>query len=396
MEQAGPTDRRRQRPVTFRRRRRHAYLLYAGGIPKGSATKISRLNDDGTKVVDGPHWIEYGGEKRAPEGPHLVKKDGWYYHTMAASGGIYDGHHQLIARSRNVLGPYEPSPHNPFIAQMDPANPIQHHGHAKLVQTQHGEWWAFYLCQRRLDGFSTLGRETGLDRVDWGDDGWPVLNGGKGPSNANRSPNLPATPVENQRSDDFSAAKPGSSGSGHATRTRRSIVLPSAPASCACAAARHRLTPGAVATSSCNARSATATRQPHDLEFRPRPGDEAGLVCYYDGKSHVTLGVANQNGVRLRVRACRKGENTMVADVPLDAQDGTVELRVDVDHLHRVFSCRTTDGEWRQIAAIPDTTFLSDEGTPLWGFTGTMVGVYATRPEGSSPFAADFDFFHLK
>ena len=40
-----------------------------------------------------------------------------------------------------------------------------------------------------------------------------------------------------------------------------------------------------------------------------------------------------------------------------------------------------------------NATLLSDEGTPLWGFTGTMVGVFATRPDGSVPFVADFDFF---
>jgi hypothetical protein len=40
-------------------------------------------------VVEGPFWNDYGGEKRAPEGSHLLKRGGYDNHTMAASGGLY-------------------------------------------------------------------------------------------------------------------------------------------------------------------------------------------------------------------------------------------------------------------------------------------------------------------
>jgi xylan 1,4-beta-xylosidase len=313
---------------------------------------------------------------------------------MAASGGIYNGHHQLIARSRNVYGPYEASPFNPFIAQMDPANPIQHHGHAKLVQTQHGEWWALYLCQRRLDGFSTLGRETGLDRVDWREDGWPVINDGKGPSNTNPSPRLPASPQENPRSDDFSAAILGTQWqwtrnpdpAAHSLterpgflRLRGSTIPVDAPH------ARHILVQREVSH-----RYSAATR----LEFTPRSGDQAGLICYYDSKSHIMFGLTHENGPCLQLRECRKGVGKHLAAVPLPADTRAIELRVQVDGLKRAFSYRAGNGDWQPAAEIPDATFLSDEGTPLWGFTGSMVGVFATRPDAAEPFAADFDFFH--
>ena len=122
---------------------------------------------------------------------------------MAAGSGVYEGHHQLIARSRHLFGPYEPSPHNPFIAQFDKASKFYHHGHAKLVQTQCGDWWAVYLVRRQFGGFSPLGRETGLDRVDWLEDGWPVLNGGKGPSETNTAPDLKLAPQPASLRDDF-------------------------------------------------------------------------------------------------------------------------------------------------------------------------------------------------
>ncbi len=370
------------------------YMLYAGGIPKGSATKISKLNADCTKVVDGPHWIDYGGEKRAPEGPHMFKKDGWYYHTMAASGGIYNGHHQLIARSKNVLGPYEASPHNPFIAQMDPKAPIQHHGHAKLVKTQNNEWWALYLCQRRLNGFSTLGRETGLDRVDWQADGWPLINQGKGPSESNTSPKLPFTPQQNLRSDDFAATNIGlpwqwvrnpSPEAFSLTKRPGFLRLHGSTIPVNAERARHILVQREVSH-----RYTAITR----IEFKPRPGDEAGLICYYDSACHIKFALTDKNGPHLQVEECRKGVNKIIAGAGLDSATDTIFLKVEVNGLKRSFSYSSNNKDWTKLTTLDDASFLSDEATPKWGFTGTMVGLFATRPPDSSPISADFDFFH--
>lgn len=49
--------------------------------------------------------METDGKKAAPEGPHLLKKDGYYYFMMAASSGAFEGHHQLLARSKKIYGP---------------------------------------------------------------------------------------------------------------------------------------------------------------------------------------------------------------------------------------------------------------------------------------------------
>ena len=49
-----------------------------------------------------------------------------------------------------------------------------------------------YLCGRMIgDGYSMLGRETALDPVSWTADGWPVVNGLKGPSVLQKRPDLP-------------------------------------------------------------------------------------------------------------------------------------------------------------------------------------------------------------
>ena len=370
------------------------WMCYAGGIPKGSATKVVKLNADCTRVVDGPFWIDYGGEKRAPEGPHLFKRGSYYYHTMAASGGIYNGHHQLIARSTHVLGPYEFSPHNPFIAQLDKESPLQHQGHAKLVETQKGEWWAVYLMQRRIGGFSQLGRETGLDRVDWRADGWPVLNNGRGPSATNTLPNLPITPQPVEASDEFSAAKLG---------VQWQFVRNPDPARYSLTQRRGwlRIVGGEFDVDSTRARNVILQRETSQsytattrLQFKPKPGAQAGLLCYYDTTTYIKLALTDQGGPRLVLQECRKGVKKTVAELPVKKAKG-VHLRVRVQGLSRWFDYSLDHKEWREVGAVADASFLSDQGTPQWGFMGTMVGVFATSPNPDVKSPADFDWFHL-
>lgn len=56
------------------------------------------LLSEGRKI-----WASTGG--RYAEGPHLYKKDGWYY-LMAAEGGTEEAHSETIARSDDIWGPY--------------------------------------------------------------------------------------------------------------------------------------------------------------------------------------------------------------------------------------------------------------------------------------------------
>lgn len=149
--------------------------------------------------------------------PHISYCNGefyiyWYYFVMAASSGLFNGHHMLIARSKSVYGPFDNSPNNPYLTQRDPNAINFHQGHGKIFNTQNGEWWTMVLSQRWLPGeirgqkrgISQLGRETSHERITWDENGWPVANGGKGPLDANIRPDLPWTPVCNPSGDEFS------------------------------------------------------------------------------------------------------------------------------------------------------------------------------------------------
>ena len=119
--------------------------------------------------------ISRGSGGKCPEGPHMYKKDGWYY-LMLAEGGTEFGHMETIGRSRNIEGPYEFNPAGPLLtARNTNGYPIQCTGHADLVDDENGNWWVVSLGTRPIGPMAHhLGRETFLGRIDWVD-GWPVM-----------------------------------------------------------------------------------------------------------------------------------------------------------------------------------------------------------------------------
>src|SRR5690606_8046974 len=115
------------------------------------------LLNGGVDFSKQPIWIE---------GPHIYKRNGWYY-LMCAEGGTGPHHSQVILRARSVWGRYQPAAHNPILTQrdLDPQrpDPLTNAGHADLVQGTDGSWWATFLATRTYaDGQYNTGRETFL------------------------------------------------------------------------------------------------------------------------------------------------------------------------------------------------------------------------------------------
>jgi len=140
------------------------------------------------------------------EAPHLYKRDGWYY-LVTAEGGTGWNHTMTMARSRTIDGPYELHPDAYVLtSRYKPHAELQRAGHADLVETQDGDTYAVYLCGRPLPnrGRCVLGRETAIQRLVWGEDGWPrTLDGSGDPTLETPAPSLPeqAWPVAPARAD---------------------------------------------------------------------------------------------------------------------------------------------------------------------------------------------------
>lgn len=117
------------------------------------------------------------------EGPHVYKRDGYYY-LITAEGGTEIEHQEWVSRSRcGPQGPWEvgPSGVNPMVYQGDDVE-IRQTGHMDLFEGTGRKWWAVFLGVRPVYGLkgeallSPLGRETFLAPVDW-IHGWPIVNG---------------------------------------------------------------------------------------------------------------------------------------------------------------------------------------------------------------------------
>ncbi len=104
------------------------------------------------------------------EGPHIYKKDGYYY-LLISEGGTAHEHALAVAISKEITGPYRNNPRNPVLThrQLSYNHPITGVGHADLVELEDGRWYAVALGWRLVDGMhGILGRETFLLPVTLG------------------------------------------------------------------------------------------------------------------------------------------------------------------------------------------------------------------------------------
>lgn len=118
-------------------------------------------------------WEGSGGSN--PEGPHIYKKDDYYY-LIVAEGGAELEHSVTVARAKSIYGPYESYKGNPILTNRGTEEFFQSVGHADLFLDANGNWWSVALATRsgpKLESYP-MGRETVLTTVTWSEEGWPV------------------------------------------------------------------------------------------------------------------------------------------------------------------------------------------------------------------------------
>ncbi|WP_288410586.1 glycoside hydrolase family 43 protein [uncultured Sphingomonas sp.] len=337
----------------------------------------TQLVNGGVDLSKKPVWIE---------GPHIFRKDGWYYLT-AAEGGTSVNHSQVVFRSKSLRGPFVPWSGNPILTQRDlpndRADPVSAAGHAELVQTQKGDWWATFLAVRPYgDDYYNIGRETFLLPVTW-KDGWPtILPAGQRVPFVAQRPKLPRQPAPKLPTngdfgyvDEFDGTKLAMQWIG--VRTPKSPVYRLAKG--------ELLIDGAAAIGDQNGVPGfVGRRQQHHIaniativRFTPRTdGDRAGLVAMQSDDSYLFFGMTRIGGkpvVALYTRA--KGAEQLVASAPVDGNAAvTLTLRADRGTMAVDYA---VGGKARTLAKDVDIRFLSTR--MAGGFTGTVIGPYAYR-----------------
>ncbi len=372
---------------------------FAGIMLQEFDPKAGKLVGPAKNVFDGsPHGLV--------EGPHIFKRDGWYYMTTAEGGTGYD-HAVTYARSRKIDGPYELHPDWFLITSKDaPDAVLQRAGHGQLVETPDGELYHTHLMGRPLPGVKrcTLGRETSIQKVVWSDDGWPRLeHGGVVPAVEVPAPaGAVARDKPAQISYDF--ADPELPIDFQWLRTpypERIFSLTERPG--------HLHLFGRESIGSWFEQALVARRQEDfsfraetELDFDPRDFQQAaGLTHYYNRHKFHFAAVTHDAklGRVLRIMSClgdwENGRLSFFPEEPVAVPaDGPVSLAAEVKGADLQFYWKQDDGEWAPLGPGLDASLISDEAGrgEHASFTGAFIGMAAFDVSGTSH-PADFAGF---
>ena len=367
------------------------------------------------------HGLHPESEPQAFEGPHLYHVGSRYY-LMCAEGGTELGHSEVVFASDSLEGPYLPCPINPILTQRDiPDALLRCTGHADLVQSAAGQWYAVFLAVQSYEGDYTFntGRQTCLLPVEW-QDGQPVILAPgkrletavamteemKTLSGANtiegfdsynpgalwsasgladfalmiRNPSSGTDSCGLTLKEDFDLRRGSTSGPFWTIDRRGRLALRPKPVDI-----RSQGNPAGIFQ---RISSTTFTLQT-TMDFRPALGADgtctaAGLVCWQNENGNMrflkTLNAAGQSVMLLEEVA--GGTVTRHFSVPLTDREarGRLTLRLEAaTATEYIFSISSDGKNFRRVGTALDGRALTNPA--LWGFTGAVCGVYATSLE---------------
>ncbi len=350
------------------------------------------------KLTSDEHLVWDGIGGRYPEAPHIYKKDGYYY-VLLGEGGTEYMHSATIGRSKNLLGPYESCPLNPILThanRIGQANPIQAVGHADLVQAADGSWWMVFLGFRVLHQWAywhILGRETYLAPVDWPQGGWPQVNGDGTVTLDMQVATLPQCPVDALPvRNDFDADKLGFEWQYIRNPIRDNYSLAERKGALRISVSPHTLDEAKPV-------SAVLRRQTeHDfcattsLDLNAQhDNEEAGITLIQNNSHHYDLLLA-KNGDKYQVQLRVKLGSISYVAARQDVETDKVLLKITGTPYQYTFYYATPNNENNFVELDRmDTRYLSKE--VAGGFTGVMIGLYATSNGKPTQAKAYFDWF---
>lgn len=399
-------------------------------VPKKYAGRLVLQEYDPVKrAMTGPVQDIYRADKIFLEGPHIFKRNGWYY-LFSADTGTGEGHGQTIQRSRSVWGPYEmyradfmrrdseKEAYSILTARHHEDILLQKSGHCDLVETPDGEWYAVHLCGRALEDRNPsdaprfaghrrymIGRETAIQKMCWTQDDWLVLDCG-----GNTPQTMVEAPVAAQRQecapqsvaafvrDDFDGTqlhldyqslripmdehyislteRPGwlrmYGRSGLASRFSQTLIA-------------RRMT---------EYRMEASAR----MEFEPEVFKQmAGLILMYDTDNYLYLHVSHDEDTGkclTLLKAENKTYEYLTDYLPVEAGRALC-LKLVLRDGRAEFFWGYEEDALRQIGPEVNVSFLSDEACLEGWFTGTMIGICCQDLTGFGRYA-DFDWFEVK
>jgi len=364
------------------------------------------------QLLGEPELVFSGSALGLSEAPHMHKHNGVYFLTVAEGGTGYN-HAVTVARGPSVRGPFEIHPDTHVLTATDASHgALQRVGHGQYVETSQGEFYHTFLCSRPLKGLkrSPLGRETGIAKVQWSEDGWlRTVHGSQQPEIHVEMPAGSAPPDNQIRNFDqpvcvnFDCAElPLEFQWLRTPQPERLFSLTERPG--------YLRLFGRESVGSWFEQSLVARRQQHHcyrakttMDFNPNSFTQsAGLVAYYNRHKFHYLQVSHDEslGRIISIISCNgdypESRLSFAPDkaVALDSdQPVCLSVRVD-EHELRFFWSYQNDSNIQPIGPVLDASVLSDEGGrgEHASFTGAFIGMLAFDTSGM---AKPADFLHF-
>jgi xylan 1,4-beta-xylosidase len=369
---------------------------------KFAGIRLQKWDEKAGKLIGERKTIYHGSKLDLVEGPHLYKRNGWYY-LLTAEGGTSYRHACTLARSRDIWGPYEEHPDTHILTSKDHPNAaLQRAGHGDFVETPDGKTYLVHLTGRPTtqERRCVLGRECGLQECYWKDD-WLYVKNGPVPS---LYVDVPGTfnedkywaeqryTFDKELHKDFQWLRTPETDRIFALKDSRLVLY------------------GRESVGSWFEQTLVARRQTHFsydaetvVEFSPEDERQfAGLTAYYCRYNFFYLAVtAHSDGKRELLLMSSENSypegklHPMPKPVSIP-QEGKVKLALSIRGPElQFFYALEGEQELKKIGPVYDASILSDEcgGHQADGsFTGAFVGMAASDLNGEAT-EAKFDYF---
>ncbi|MBO6242763.1 MAG: glycoside hydrolase family 43 protein [Butyrivibrio sp.] len=380
------------------------------------------------------------------EGPHIFKRNGWYY-LFCADTGTGELHGQSILRSRNIRGPYEMKKDKPekwekgeaysiMTSRHNPDILLQKAGHCDMVETQEGEWYMVHLCGRPSDKRNPetverfknsrrymLGRETAIQKVIWEND-WPYLYSEKDERVTTVPQEKVFEPTFEKRIDESSKKNEEISVGDNKRIFEKddfdNLVLNPDYQSLRIPMDERYLSlserPGYLrlfgrsGLSSQFSQSLIARRMTSYnmeiktcVEYEPKVFKQmAGLIFMYDTENYLYLHITHDEDIGKCITLLKyenKKAGYLSDYIPIPEKE-PVRLKLTINGTEAIFEYSVGDPDkssciTNRIAPPVDASFLSDEACNQGWFTGAMIGI-CTQDLTGFGLNADFDYFEVK
>ncbi|KAJ5575492.1 Concanavalin A-like lectin/glucanase subgroup [Penicillium sp. DV-2018c] len=324
------------------------------------------------KIIAEPALIWKGWNKNYTEGPHIYRKDGWYY-LLCAEGGTFRNHMLSMARSKSIWGPYEAFEGNPLCTASGTMQYVQHTGHGDLFQDRIGKWWVVMLGVRSKEGRCIMGRETFLSPVKWGCNEWPTIEPVTCSEDAGSAINLRLPDsladvawvyLKAPKLDRYHIQ------GNRITLQANLVELTSQDESPAFVGQRQRRLEGTAA--------ATFYKPQHSTSVH------AGLALYKDEHRHFTIGY-DFHQQQVVFKGLNKAKTLSLSKVERVEVQHSISFRLAYTETRLQFLYQTQGEDWHEFSTI-DTAVLTD-----YDFTGPVIGVFAVGEH----VAVDLDDFEV-